>query len=266
MQKQYIPIPLHFVDIGGGIPLVFLHGFPFSGAIWREQQKAFAGLYRLIIPDLRGHGGSASTAGVYEMDLMAADVFNLLDQLKIDKAIWIGHSMGGYVALAGYHMKPERFRALGLIGSQTSADDSVARERRSQLVEKVLQAGVRGAQVVTDAMIGRLFAQGITPDPELVEELTRLMLKADPTGIVGTLKGMAARPDSTPLLPEMDIPFLALTGAKDVIIPPERAERMGEVAQTPTVIVVDDAGHMPMLEQPYATTEALRQFLESVQR
>src|SRR5438132_6835533 len=111
-------VSLHYTEQGQGpMPLVLLHGYPLSSAIWQEQVESLSTDYRVITPDLRGHGQSPAPEGVYEMDLMARDVFALLDSLNIQKAAIMGHSMGGYVTLAAYRMAPERFLALGLIGS-----------------------------------------------------------------------------------------------------------------------------------------------------
>src|ERR1700691_4593517 len=95
-------VTLHYSEAGQGTPVVLLHGFPLSGAIWHEQQQQLSGRFRVIAPDLRGHGRSAAPAGVYDMDLLARDVLTLLDVLLIKKAIFIGHSMGGYVTLAAW--------------------------------------------------------------------------------------------------------------------------------------------------------------------
>src|SRR5476649_1131959 len=111
-------VMLNYVEAGQGTPVVLLHGFPLSGAIWHEQQKQLAEQYRVIVPDLRGHGRSPAPAGVYDMDLLARDVLALLDALQIQQAVIMGHSMGGYVTLAAWRIAADRFLALGLIASQ----------------------------------------------------------------------------------------------------------------------------------------------------
>ncbi len=259
-----ITIRLHCEDMGGGRPVVLLHGYPLNSGIWREQQKALAGLYRVITPDLRGHGKSMAPAGIYDMDTMAADVLRLLDELELDNPVLMGHSMGGYVALAAYRAQPRRFAALGLIASQATADTQERRDIRLSTVEQVLQAGEGGTKIIRDQMLPELFAPGVEQDPEMVDDVGKMILGASPTGIVGILKGMALRPDSTPLLPEMTLPVLLLAGDKDQIISPTRSEAMSAVLPNATHIVIEDAGHMLMLEQPGATSEALRQFLSSL--
>src|SRR6185295_9302015 len=110
--------------------------------------------YRVITPDLRGHGRSPAPAGVYEMDLLARDVLALLDALFIKKAVIMGHSMGGYVTLAAWKLAPERFLALGLIASQAGADSEEGRQGRYKMAEKV---AAEGSKVMAAAMLPRLF-------------------------------------------------------------------------------------------------------------
>jgi len=106
-------VALHYSVAGEGTPVVLLHGFPLSGAIWHEQQRRLKDRCRVIVPDLRGHGSSPAPRGVYDMDLLARDVLALLDALQVAKAVIMGHSMGGYITLAAWRLAPERFLALG---------------------------------------------------------------------------------------------------------------------------------------------------------
>ena len=251
-------VKLHYSEAGQGTPVVLLHGFPLSGAIWHEQQQQLSEQYRVIVPDLRGHGRSPAPRGVYEMDLLARDVLTLLDELQIKQAIIMGHSMGGYVTLAAWKRAPERFRALGLIASQAGADTEEGRQNRHKLVEKVVANGV---QVVAEAMLPKLFAANLPAEAPIIEPVRQLILNTPLAGIVGSLQGMAARPDSSALLPNINIPVLILAGDQDQIIPPDKAKATAAAMKTATLRIVENAGHMPMLEQPQATMTAIRTFL-----
>lgn len=252
---------LDYSEAGAGTPVVLLHGFPLSGAIWHEQQKQFSAHYRVIVPDLRGHGRSPAPRGVYEMDLLARDVLALLDALHITKAVIIGHSMGGYVALAAWKLASERFLALGLIASQAGADTEEGQQNRYKLVEKVV---AKGSKVVAEAMLPKLFAPDLPIEAPIIEPVRKLILDTQLAGIVGSLQGMAVRPDSGALLPKITIPVLILAGDQDQIIPPNKAKAMAAAMKTATLTMVAHAGHMPMLEQPEATTTALFNFLSGV--
>lgn len=255
------PITLHYVEQGQGLPVVLLHGYPFSSAIWQIQQQNLSDHFRVIAPDLRGHGQSPAPEGVYEMETSARDVLALLDSLGVEKATIMGHSMGGYVTLALWRLAPERFIALGLIASQAIADSEDTRQGRYKTAEKVF---VDGSKVVADAMTLRLFAPSTPEDEPAVEQVRTLILNTRPSGIIGTLKGMASRPDSTDLLPEINVPVLIITGDKDQIIAPQKAEKMATAIPSAILVTIENAGHMPMLEQPQATTMAIRNFLDEL--
>jgi len=254
-------VTLSYAEAGRGTPVVLLHGFPLNGVIWHEQQQRLSDRYRVITPDLRGHGRSPAPAGVYEMDLLARDVLALLDTLLIKKAVIMGHSMGGYVALAAWKLAPERFLALGLIDSQAGADTEEGRQGRYKVAEKV---AAEGSKVVAEAMIPKLFAPDLPAEAPILSQVRQLILNTQPAGIIGTLKGMAVRLDSSALLPNLSMPVLLLTGDKDQIIPPGKAKEMASAIRTATLTKVANAGHMPMLEQPEATTTAIRNFLSAV--
>ncbi|MEP7284986.1 MAG: alpha/beta fold hydrolase [Chloroflexota bacterium] len=255
------PVTLHYSEQGIGTPVVLLHGFPFSSAIWQTQQQGLSNDYRVIALDLRGHGASPAPEGTYDMETMAQDVLTLLDSLDVERAAIIGHSMGGYVTLALWRLAPERFSALGLISSQASADSDEARKNRYKTAEKVF---IEGSSAVAQAMLPKLFAPHTPDDETFIEQVNTLILNTRPSGIIGTLKGMAARPDSTDLLPHINIPVLILTGDHDQLIAPQKADAMAALIPTATLVSVENAGHMPMLEQPQAVLLAMRNFLNEV--
>ena len=255
------PVTLRYADSGQGTPVVLLHGFPLSGAIWHEQQHRLSDHYRVITPDLRGHGRSPAPPGVYEMDLLARDVIALLDTLLIKKAVIMGHSMGGYVALAAWKLAPARFLALGMVASQAGADSEEGRQARYKMADRV---AAEGSEVVADAMLPKLFAPSLPAGSPIIDQVRQLILHTPSAGIIGSLKGMAARPDSSAQLANLKIPVLLLAGDKDQIIPPEKAKAIAASIPTATLTIVENAGHMPMLEQPDATTAAIRSFLSKV--
>ncbi len=254
-------VVLHYSESGQGTPVILLHGFPFCGGIWHKQQERLSDLYRIIAPDLRGHGQSPAPAGVYDMQTLARDVLALLDSLQIEKAVLLGHSMGGYVALAAWKLAPARFLALGLIDSQAAPDTEEARSGRVKMAEKVAK---EGSQAVATAMLPRLFAPALSTGDPIVEQVRQMILKTPGAAIISSLNGMAARPDSSAMLRTINVPMLILTGDKDQIIATATAEAMAARLPKATLAVIENAGHMPMLERPEATTTAIRKFLSDV--
>jgi 3-oxoadipate enol-lactonase len=254
-------VKLHYSEAGQGTPVVLLHGFPLSSVLWHKQQRQLSDLSRVITPDLRGHGQSPARPGVYEMETLARDVLALLDSLHIRKAAILGHSMGGYVALAAWKLAAERFLALGLIDSQAAADTEEGRQGRFKLAEKV---ATEGSQAVAAAMLPKLFAPGLAAGDPLIEQVQQMILNTPRAGIIGSLNGMAVRHNATATLATIDVPALILTGDKDQLIPPARAEAMAAVIPKATLTIIENAGHLPMLERPDATATALCRFLSAV--
>lgn len=252
-------VELSFSDVGRGLPVVLIHGFPLSHEIWHAQ-RALQDEFRVIVPDLRGHGRSPAPEGIYEMSLLAQDLFALLDRLEVRQAVWVGHSMGGYVALAGCRLARERFLGLALVNSQTLADHDEARRGRLALVEKIATGG---SHIAAEVMLPKLFSPQLPVDSPLREEARQIIAATPATGIIGALQGLARRTDSTTLLAEVDFPTLILAGSEDQIIPLERSRQLHAQLHKGTLAVIAGAGHMAMRERPEETTRALRDFLRT---
>ena len=251
-------VTLRFSESGKGTPVILLHGFPLSSETWNAQQSGLSERWRVIVPDLRGHGKSPAPDEAYSMEAMARDLLALLDSLRIPKAVILGHSMGGYVTLAAAKIAPERFLALGLVASQAAADTDEARQGRFKLVEKVR---VEGSAAVAAALIPRLFAPGA--DAKIVEAARQLILNTPPAGIIGTLQAMAARENTEAVLKNMKVPVLLLAGEHDQIIPLAKSQALAAAVPGATLSVIEKVGHMPMLEDPSRTTAAIGEFLRT---
>src|SRR5262249_47120169 len=153
-----IAMRLAFTDKGPGPAVVLLHGFPLGREMWREQFAGLGSIYKVIAPDLRGHGDSPAPDGDYTIDEMADDVIELLDPLGLDDPVVVGGlSMGGYVALSMISRYPARIRGLVLMDTRASADSLEAVANREELARAVLKAGHAGPAV--DAMVPRLFSR-----------------------------------------------------------------------------------------------------------
>ncbi len=149
---------LAYTDEGPGPAVVLLHGFPLGREMWKEQLVGIGSMYRVIAPDLRGHGESPAPEGDYTIDGMADDVIELLDTLSLTVPVVVGGlSMGGYVALSLVARYPERIRALMLMDTRAGADSPEAAQKREEQARAVLAAGNPGS--VVEAMIPRLFAR-----------------------------------------------------------------------------------------------------------
>ena len=253
---------LAFDDDGQGPLLVFLHGFPLDRSMWSDQRAGLKGTFRIIAPDLRGHGDSPATAGVTTIDAMADDVLELLDQLHItDPAIFCGLSMGGYVALSIADRHPGRVKGLILANTRASADSpeaALAREGTARHVEKLGET-----LAYFTGILPKLFARGtFERNPGLVADWHSRMSRTSIGTIVATLRALATRPDRSGILPNLTIPTLVLAGSDDQIIPREESERLASALPDSELVVIPDSGHLSPLENPRATDQALARFFD----
>jgi pimeloyl-ACP methyl ester carboxylesterase len=252
---------LAYDDDGPGPVVVLLHGFPLNRRMWSAQETSVGSIYRVIAPDLRGHGKSQAPEGIYTIDEMADDVIQLLNALQIREPVVLGGlSMGGYVALSLILRYPGRFRALMLMDTRASADTPDAARLREELALKVEASGKAGH--VVEAMFPKLVSESTRKHrPELLEPIRTAMEKTPARTLVGTLRGLATRPDRTADLPKIQVPTLVMVGAHDVITPPDEVRAMAEKIPGAKFLVIPDAGHLAPLENPNVADKAILDFL-----
>jgi 3-oxoadipate enol-lactonase len=238
---------------GRGTPLVLIHGYPLDHSIWNPIVPLLEPFFDLILPDLRGFGQSSVDHSRYQLNDLAGDIAALLIHLEIQQAAIAGHSMGGYVALAFARQHPLLISSLGLMSSQATADSPEKRTDRFQAAERVEANGV---SEVADSMPALL-----TVDPEIQALLKEIILHQPPAGVAGALRAIADRPDSTDILSSFDHPVAIIHGLEDSLIPVERARAGRSLVKTGSLVEIEGASHMPMMEAPGATADGLRYLL-----
>lgn len=255
-------VALNYREAGSGTPLVLLHGFPFSSALWRPQLEVLATRCRVIAPDFRGFGESEVTAGPYTMERLADDTIRLLDALGVERAVICGLSMGGYVAFALYRHHPERVRALILADTRAEPDTEEGRANRDRMAELALN---EGAAALAKEMLPHLLSESTRRSrAPAVSELRRIMESADPRALAAALKGMAVREDARPVLERISVPTLVIVGREDEVTPPAAARALGDRIADARVEIIDDAGHVSNLEAPERFNTAVAGFLDSI--
>jgi pimeloyl-ACP methyl ester carboxylesterase len=259
MQATFNGLRLNYTDEGRGLPLLFVHGFPLCCGAWQKQVDALRASYRVIVPDLRGFGDSEGKPGTTSMAEFAADLHGLLQQLNTGPVVLIGHSMGGYVALAFARQFPAMLRGLVLVSTKAGTDTPEVAAGRRATAEKVRAEGVK---LIVDAMAAKMLAAS-NPDATMAEQMRELMAPSRPEGAIAALLGMAERPDSTPMLAGISVPTLVVTGADDGIIPPAESEKLAPVIPGAQLSVIPRAGHLVAFEQPDAFNRVLTEWLES---
>ena len=193
------------------------------------------------------------------MDRYADDLVGLLDVLHIDRAVFAGLSMGGYIAFAIWRRHPQRVRALVLANTRSGADSEEGRAKRRALMTL---ARDQGSSAVADSMMtGMLGKTTRSNRPEIVNAVHRMISSAPVDGVVGALQAMMDRPDSTPTLATIEVPTLIVTGDEDTIIPVDDARAMHAAIRGSTIEVISGAGHLSNLERPAAFNHVVSEFL-----
>jgi len=246
-----------FTDAGEGLPLVFLHGFPLSRGAWSKQVDAFQAKDRVIAPDLRGFGESGASAGPVFMSRYAEDIHALLLHLGTGPVILVGHSMGGYVALAFAKAFPDLLRGLVLVGTKAGGDAPEVAAARRATAEQVRKEG--GAAVV-ESMAAKMLSASNT-DAGMALAVRGLMQPAHPEGVIGALLGMAERPDAGPWLGSIRVPPLVVAGADDILILPSESQSLAKAIPDAQLTLIPRAGHLVAFEQPVAFNEVLSAWL-----
>jgi 3-oxoadipate enol-lactonase len=255
-------IEIGYDEAGAGSTIVLLHGFPFNRSLWRDQVAELSAHYRVVTPDLRGHGETSVTAGPATMDEMARDIVALMDAINVSEAVVGGLSMGGYVTLSLVRMFPERVRALVLADTRAGADTEEAKQNREVQAQKALQEGMAP---IADAMLPKLVSpMTVAKQPEVVARVREMIVKTNPAGAAAALRGMAQRRDHTDFLPRVTSPTLIIVGRHDLITPVSESELMHRRIAGSQLQVIEDAGHVANLEQPKSFNRALSQFLHNL--
>ncbi len=246
--------------LGEGPPVVLLHPFPANHEFWLPVAQALASRYRVILPDLRGHGDSGVGDGPATMDKHAGDIARVMDDADIGRAPLVGVSIGGYALFEFWRRHRGRGAALGLCNTKAPADSAEARAARLQAANDVLE---RGPEPFFESMIPRLLGRSTRETrPDLVAGALNMMRKMSPEDIAQVQRGMAERPDSVDILKTINVPTLLVTGDEDILTGVNEAELMRQHISGSLVRVIPKAGHYSPWEKPEETGRLLRQFLE----
>ena len=255
-------VEIGYDDVGAGIPVAFVHGFPHNRALWSPQVSALVDRARCIAPDLRGFG-ETSRHGPFTIDQFADDVAMLLRSLGVERAVIAGLSMGGYVAFALWRRHRSLVRGLVLAHTRAGADTDDARAKRRALVEL---ARTRGAGAVADGQItGMLGKTTREKRPAMIDEMHRMLASASVEGIVGALEAMMARVDSTATLATIDVPTLVIGGSEDALISREEVELLRDAIRGSRLEIIEQAGHVSNMERPAAFNHVLSEFLAAIE-
>jgi pimeloyl-ACP methyl ester carboxylesterase len=247
---------------GAGHPVVLLHGYLESSDIWGDFATSLCEKYKVICIDTPGHGLSHFTGDELTMELAAEAVLLVLDELGVTAAAVVGHSMGGYIALAFAEHFSHRLAGICLFHSTPNADTEEKRKNRFREIDLVLRGKLE--LIVTNSIPSAFAAAEISSMANEVEHAKRIALATPCKGVVAGLKGMASRKDRSNVLAGLSVPSLLVFGAMDSYIPSTAAMMLKEKHHQSNLVMLSNSGHMGFLEQPNQAAIAIASFLGEV--
>lgn len=251
---------------GEGPAVVLLHPMPCDHRFWLGVAEVLAAKYRVIVPDLRGHGQSEAGEGPITMEQLGADIERLLDELQIQRALFAGCSIGGYTLYELWRKVPARVLALAFCCARPQGDSEAAKLQREEWIAKVRE---RGTGELVDSLLGRLIGPTAhRRHPERVAEVREMMQMATPAAMIALMQGLAMRPDSVETAREIRIPAFVLAGGEDPVSTPADMKLLAETIRNggygAEYTELRDAGHFAPWEQPQMVGRLLRRFFDSV--
>ncbi|ABA50971.1 3-oxoadipate enol-lactone hydrolase family protein [Burkholderia pseudomallei 1710b] len=257
--------PLHYQIRGAGAPVLFGHSYLWDSSMWEPQLDALSKSYRVIAPDLWGHGRSGPLPdGTRSLDDLARQMSELLDHLDIDTCSIVGLSVGGMWAVPLAHRAPQRIDRLVLMDTYVGVEPDATRNQYFQMLEAIDAQGAIPAPLL-DAIVPIFFRPGIDPASELPTGFRRA-LQAFTTerlrdSVIPLGKITFGREDARAQLSALPADrTLVMCGANDVARPPEEADEIAALIGCEKAFV-PNAGHISNLENPAFVTQALSDWL-----
>lgn len=257
MILQYKNTSIHYTDSGNGNPIVLLHGFLENLSIWEPFLNDLSKSRRIICIDLLGHGQTGCMGYIHTMDMMAEAVHSVLSYLKIKKCTIVGHSMGGYVALAYTEKHPNLVNGILLVNSTSQADSNEKKHNRDRAIAAVKY----DYRTFIRVAIANLF----NPDhkktfSEAIKTITNEALKTPLQGIVAALEGMKIRPNRTEVINGFKHKKMIFISKKDPVL--DYKSLVSEANTTNLEVVEFPDGHMSFIENKSEFFQNLMHFIE----
>lgn len=259
-QGQYLDTAdgasIFYQVTGEGEPLLLLHGYPLSGALFARNVEVLSQEYQVITVDHRGYGLSLTPAVPDNVAIYASDAMAVLDELGIDQAIIGGHSMGGPITFEMYQMAPERFRGMILIDTIAAPASPIEAGLWNGFIAEVEQLGI------SMAYVNNLIKEMLSGDtrlnqPEQAQYLATVVQQASVESAIGGATALANRPDYTDLLGQIEVPTLVYTGIEDTVYPFPVSQMLAEAIPNSTLATIPGASHAAIFEAPDESNQAI---------
>lgn len=247
---------------GEGEKVVFLHGFCETFDIWNKIALPLADDFQVITADLPGFGQSPLPSGDVTIENVAANVSNWLKTLTDEKVTLMGHSMGGYIALAVAEKHPDLLKGIGLINSTAFSDDDVKKGNRLKTVEFLEK---HGKDTFLDSFVPGLFYDSKSSSGKKnVQEAREISGKTSLQTMISYTLAMRQRPSRIHLLKQKSLPVLFIAGKDDPVIPKDKSQKQMELITEGQTYFLDDTAHMSMIEKPEETARLVKIFINQL--
>lgn len=241
------------------VPILFLHGFPFNGSLWKPQIEFFQDKSIVLAPDLRGHGSGPKGEAPWMILDYVEDLHELLVKAKIKEVTLCGHSMGGYVALEFIHHYPDMVKRLVLVSTRADADSNDAKDQRHKTIERIRNEGLEGfANDFSKSVLG---TGRKDQKVELANKVKEMILSNSPEDVAMVIGAIASRKDSTSYLKDISCPTMVIAGSDDKVITWGVSHSMARRITNCRFSKIHHAGHLVSLEQPEKFNALLDTFI-----
>lgn len=242
---------------GQGKTIILLHGYLESKEIWNDFAEELAENFQVIVPDLPGHGESGLINGSLLVEKMAESVKYILNKENVSKCMLVGHSMGGYAALAFLEFYPELLNGFCLFHSSPYADTEEKKQNRDREINIIRQG--KKAQVYTAHFPNTFAKENVEKYQTEINKCNEVAKNMQDMGIITALEAMKARPDRSEILKATKVPVQYIIGEKDNFVPMEILNKL-QLPDNSEVVVLENSGHMGFIEEKENALKAISGF------
>lgn len=248
---------LFFQESGSGQPVILLHGFPFHHGIWGKFAQRLSASCHVYTVDLPGFGKSPILKTPFTLDQIGESIVTWVFGMNLQKPVLIGHSLGGYVALAAIKKDPGLFSSLGLFHSTAYADTEEKKQSRNKVIEFIEKNGV---EAFTSNFIDPLF---VDPNHPAISKVKSVAMSATEEAVKNYTIAMRDRTERTEVLRSYPAPVLFLAGEKDPGISVESIKKQAALRVRPAVRIVPNIAHMGMFENETECLNVIQTFIQT---
>ena len=237
--------------------ILFLHAFPMTSDMWKEQMNVFSKTHYTLAPDIPGFGKGVLPPYAITFEHYVDSILNFLKESGIKRSIWCGLSMGGYLALKLYERAPELCCGLILANTKAGADDNEAKEKRWATIKNLHSHRSDFTQKQWKAMM----SQESLGNKKLKVCFEEIVGKSTEEGLSAGLVSLATRNDSTHILRSIDVPTMIIAGDEDKVIPLSELKFLQDNISGSSLRIISGAGHLSSMEKPEEFNKLIAEFV-----